>query len=157
MIICDIDGCLFDNSHRSHLIPDNRNNTHSWDEFNQACKNDVALTPVINFVKFLANKNNKSIVFVTARGESAREQTLEQLFKFFHDVEGCRLIMRDMDDHRPSVNYKRSVFHQLSDNFSKDTYIFEDHPAITAMVKVMFPQVNLVPIPSFDCTLVNDK
>ncbi len=164
MIICDIDGCIFDNTHRAHLVPKDKNHTPHWTAFNQACADDKPVMAVIKFVKFLARmadlKQHRQITFITSRGENVREQTAKQLYSQFAAFD-CKLIMRPMNDHRDTIDYKRDVFskliNQLSDNFLNNEQItlLDDHPCIVKMVKVNFPQINPILVPSFDCTVVN--
>ena len=117
MIICDIDGCLFDNRQRANLIPKDKRYMQNWHDFHKACLSDLAIVPVINFVKHMASKQNNKIVFVTSRGVCARQETIEQLFTYFsHFI--CQIKMREMDDHRDTVDYKRATFQQLSEELS---------------------------------------
>jgi len=154
MVVCDIDGCIFGNFHRMNLIPKDRGYTPNWTEFNEACVDDEPILPVINLVKHLANKGNNKIVFVTSRGENVRKQTQEQLFDYFYDF-GCKLVMRPMDDHRDTVDYKRDVLQGLKSDFSECSIIIDDHPGIVEMVQADFPQLNRLLVPSFDCTVAS--
>lgn len=159
MIICDIDGCLFSNEQRAHLIPDDRDFTPNWDSFNKACHDDKPVMPIIKLVKHLAkmaeNELHRKVVFVTSRAESARVETLTQLKNHFPSFQ-IDLFMRQMDDHRSTIDYKREVFHQLSDNFQKDSVLIDDHPGIMEMVKIHYPMLNRLLVPSFDCTVMGD-
>jgi hypothetical protein len=154
MVICDIDGCLFKNLHRAHLVPEVRDHTPNWTEFNKACVNDEPILAVINLVKHLAHRTDHSIVFVTSRGENVRDETKAQLFHEFQDY-GCRLIMRPMDDHRNTIDYKRDVISTLKDEFIEESIIIDDHPGIVEMVAKDFPKLNRLLVPSYDCTVVN--
>lgn len=153
MVICDIDGCIFDNLHRAHLVPEDRSFTPNWTEFNKACVDDKPISAVINLVKHLADRGNRTIVFVTSRGDNVRHETKDQLFHQFHSY-GCRLMMRPMDDHRDTVDYKRDVINELKDEFTEDSIIIDDHPGIVEMVAKDFPELNRLLVPSFDCTVL---
>lgn len=159
MIICDLDGCIFDNRHRKHLIPADRTYTPNWDEFNQACLEDSPIFQVIRLVKYMARLKDglqfKYIVFLTSRGESSRANTIRQLKEHFPSYK-FDLIMRSSDDHRSTVDYKKSALNQLSDNFSNDSVIIDDHPGIIKMVETEFPSLNRLLVPSFDCTVIGD-
>lgn len=156
-MICDLDGCIFDNGHRAHLIPTDRTYTPNWNAFNQACENDSPIMPVINLVKHLASlqpgDNFRRIIFVTSRGVDAKQQTKDQLFTHFHDFR-CELHMRPMDEYRDTVDFKRDVFHKIieQNNFEKGATIIDDHKGIIDMVSISFPQFNRLLVPSFDCT-----
>lgn len=139
MLICDIDNCIVDHFHRSHLIPkSNKSDPHSWIEFNKACVNDLPNIPVIEMVKHLAKSKNKKITFVTARGDSARKETIEQLSKYFYDYI-WDLHMRKMDDSRSCANYKKEVFEKLNDLRDERLVIIDDDSTVIKMVADNFP------------------
>jgi hypothetical protein len=93
MVICDIDGCIFGNIQRAHLIPKDRSYTPNWTKFNEACVGDKPILAVINLVKHMADNGNNKILFVTSRGENVRQQTKEQLVGHFSDFR-CDLIKK---------------------------------------------------------------
>ena len=155
MVICDIDGCIFGNLHRVNLIPEERGYTPNWTKFNEACVDDEPILPVINLVKHLAGKGKNKIVFVTSRGENVRKQTKSQLFDHFSDF-SCELLMRSMDDHRSTIDYKRDVINVLKREFNEWSIIIDDHPGIVDMVKEDFPMLNRLLVPSYDCTVNHD-
>jgi hypothetical protein len=159
MIICDIDGCIFDNRHRVHLIPANRMHTPSWDAFNKACEHDSPIMPIINLVKHQAKLADgdlhRKITFVTSRGENARVETAKQLANYFIAY-NCKLIMRDMDDYRSTVDYKREKFSELSATITGQSLIIDDHPGIIKMVGINFPFAQRLLVPSFDCTVIGN-
>ena len=153
MVICDIDGCIFDNLHRAHLVPSDKSYTPNWTEFNKACVADKPVTAIINLVKHLADRGNK-LIFVTSRGDNVRRETSEQLFHQFYGY-GVELIMRPMDDHRSTIDYKRDVIDRLKGEFSEWSIIIDDHPGIVEMVANDFPELNRLLVPSYDCTVIN--
>lgn len=158
MIICDVDGCVVNNIHRAHLVPLDRTHTPNWTKFNEACVDDSPIPAVISLVKFLsrnrADEHCDHIVFLTSRGENVRQQTEAQLFKWFFKF-NVTVIMRAMNDHRCTIDYKRDQLHKLSDQFSDDSIIIDDHPGIIKMTADNFPQINRLLVPSFDCTVIN--
>lgn len=159
MIICDIDGCIFDNNHRAHLIPVDKSCTENWSKFNKACLSDKPIKSVIDFVKFLAlqrtGEYHRAITFVTSRGLDAKEETLGQLTARFFDF-NISLKMRGMSDNRSTVDYKRDVLIGLSHKFSNDSVIIDDHPGVIKMVEQDFPMINRILVPSFDCTITDE-
>lgn len=158
MIICDIDGCIFDNNHRIDLVPEDKSSVDKWTRFNKACLRDKPIKNVIDFVKFLAmqrtNEHHRAITFVTSRGLNAKEETMDQLTLNFFDFK-ITLKMRPLDDNRSTVDFKRDMFFQLSDKFDQSTIIIDDHPGVIEMVAINFPMVNRVLVPSFDCTVMS--
>ena len=159
MIICDIDGCIFDNNHRTHLIPSDKSCVENWARFNKACLSDKPIKSVIDFVKFLAlqrtGEHHRAITFVTSRGLDAKDETRAQLTTRFFDF-NISIKMRRMDDNRSTVDYKRDVFLRLSDKFVSDSVIIDDHAGVIKMVEQDFPMINRILVPSFDCTIVNE-
>ena len=53
--ICDLDGTLYDNRHRAHLMPtgDKRNDTEAWAQFNGACRGDKPIEEMLFTIKTL--------------------------------------------------------------------------------------------------------
>lgn len=153
MVICDIDGCILENLHRAHLVPTDKSFTPNWTAFNKACVNDEPIEPVVEMVKHLAKKSTDPIIFITSRGENVRNETAKQLFELFGEF-SCRLVMREMDDHRDTIDYKRDELASLQHDFKEDSILIDDHPGIIEMAKVNFPQLNRVLVPSYDCTVI---
>lgn len=159
MIICDIDGCIFDNNQRVHLIPDDKSSVENWAQFNKACLSDRPIKSVIDFVKFLAlqrtGEHHRAITFVTSRGLDAKEETRAQLTARFFDF-NISVKMRSMSDNRSTVDYKRDVLTGLSHQFVSDSVIIDDHAGVIKMVEQDFPMINRILVPSFDCTITNE-
>lgn len=153
MIICDLDGTLFDNRHRANLIPCDKTKPEHWRLFNEACVDDAPVMQVINFVKYLARQTSKKqITFVTGRAEYARKQTALQLVEHFAAFD-CKLFMRQNHDGRSNMEVKRGVLHQLSNKFDDANYFFEDDGSVINMARIHFPQLFIVPVPSYDITV----
>lgn len=70
--ICDLDGTLYDNRHRAHLMPtgDKRNDTEAWAAFNGACSRDTPIPNMLAIIKQLL-ASNEDVRFLTGRGKSA--------------------------------------------------------------------------------------
>ncbi len=154
MLISDIDGCIFNNYHRAHLIPSDRTKTPNWTDFNQACLMDLPVTPVIDSIRHIAKARNCKITFLTSRGDDARAETVRQLNLFFSDIP-FDLHMRPMSDHRCTVDFKRDVIRYLSPMFNPNSLIFDDHSGIIDMCAQDFPLLNRFLVKSYDCTVVN--
>lgn len=105
--IVDLDGTLYDNSHRQHLIPTDRSSTAEWRAFNHACLNDIVRQPVRRLVQTLLNAG-EHVIFVTGRGASAFIPTAKCLDRDFTGYPHP-LLMRPMDDHRPAWQFKVDV------------------------------------------------
>lgn len=143
-LICDLDGCLFDNTWREHLIPEDKSRTEGWVEFNKACKDDPVISDTLDIVDCLMmHANFDQLIFVTGRGIQAEEECKEALEGTFLDY--SVLIMRPENDHRKAVHFKRDVFSQL--HIQPNDVLVEDDPAIIKMVQEEFP-CYLISVPS---------
>jgi hypothetical protein len=150
MIICDIDGCLFNNHQRKHLIPEDKSSVENWSAFNLACGGDTPILENIAWVNYLAKNTGSPLIFLTARDWSIAGQTKAQLSAQFKGVD-YGLYMRDEDDRRKSVEYKREALRLLSPKFLEDSVLIDDNRGIIAMAAEEYPQLNRILLPSFDC------
>jgi hypothetical protein len=152
-LIVDLDGSIFNNYHRAHLIPDDVSDVTNWDAFNEACDGDLPIEAVIDFVKHLAILSQNKITFATSRCEIARGKTVKQLLAHFSQFD-CTLLMRPVDEHRAATAFKQALFESISEHFTEQTMVIEDNDSILKMVRRLFPIVNCITVPSYDCSLV---
>lgn len=152
--IIDLDGTLYDNSHRQHLIPADRNNTAGWVPFNAACAKDILRKEVANLVRAVAAEGG-DVIFLTARGEDAREPTFNRLHQDFSFAYSSDLIMRQMNDHRSAAEFKSSFISGLKSEFSvyRDHTLvaIEDDPAVVDAMRAL--GVTVLHIDSKCCTV----
>lgn len=152
--IIDLDGTLYDNSHRQHLIPADRNNTAGWVPFNAACAKDILRKEVANLVRAVAAEGG-DVIFLTARGEDAREPTFNRLHHDFSFAYSSDLIMRQMNDHRSAAEFKSSFISGLQSEFSvyRDHTLvaIEDDPAVVDAMRAL--GVTVLHIDSKCCTV----
>lgn len=152
--IIDLDGTLYDNSHRQHLIPADRNNTAGWVPFNAACEKDILRKEVANLVRAVAVEGG-DVIFLTARGEDAREPTFNRLHQDFSFAYSSDLIMRQMNDHRSAAEFKSSFISGLKSEFSvyRDHTLvaIEDDPAVVDAMRAL--GVTVLHIDSKCCTV----
>lgn len=136
IVIFDADGTLTDATAREHLVPvgDAKYHTDNWIAYNGSSGNDPLVVPIAAMLRALATYRPMSaphkIYLVTGRGESARRVTedyfiRQRLLHMFDDV-----IMRPMDDHRSSAEFKRDVFRKL-----KPDLVIDDHPDVAEMCR----------------------
>jgi len=153
ILICDIDGTLFDNQHRKNLIPEDRTKTINWVKFNNACLTDKPIWEVIRMVRAFSRIRNTPITFITARGLDARINTKKQLQEHFSYKSDLKytLVMRLMDDDRSPADFKRAIFTQMSHAFNQHTVIIDDSEDVINMVRERWPFVNAILVPSHDC------
>lgn len=151
--IIDLDGTLYDNSHRQHLIPADRSNTAGWVEFNCACTDDVLREDMSDLVRSIL-LSGREVIFLTGRGEAAREPTMQRLLKDFNFIEQPTLIMRPMDCHTSAAEFKRDAVKRIRDSerwAEYDLIALEDDPSIVEVMRGM--GVTVLQIDSKCCAL----
>lgn len=151
--IIDLDGTLYDNSHRQHLIPADRNNIAGWVEFNCACADDVLREDMSDLVRSVL-LSGREVIFLTGRGEVAGEQTMQRLLKDFNFIEQPTLIMRPMDCHTSAAEFKRDAVKRIRDSKRWADYqliALEDDPSIVEVMRGM--GVTVLHIDSKCCTV----
>jgi hypothetical protein len=136
-VIFDLDNCLADDRARIPLInwsephPDKR-----YAEYHRDVSND----PVGNYETFVTATAQARPIFMTARPHTVgrsnvRLQTLDWI-KGNLGVEDPILLMRNVGDHRPSVELKREQLTHLSDwdvALIDIVYAYDDRPDIVTM------------------------
>lgn len=151
--IIDLDGTLYDNSHRQHLIPAERSNIAGWVEFNCACTDDVLREDMSDLVRSVL-LSGREVIFLTGRGEVAGEQTMQRLLKDFNFIEKPTLIMRPMDCHTSAAEFKRDAVKRIRDSerwAGYDLIALEDDPSIVEVMRGM--GVTVLHIDSKCCTV----
>lgn len=128
--LIDIDGTMFSNHQREHLIPENKDCSIAWQPFNQAHVDDKPRHLIIDLVKTLID-SGKTVKFCTSRSKPSRETTLIQLHKYLGSS-NYSLIMRDLGDNRSYVEYKREVIRRLSDH---QIIAIDDDPKVCQMMR----------------------
>jgi len=161
-IIVDLDGTLFDNTARAHLIPElhEQDSTAAWKPFNEACLiYDKPIPHVIAQVKALYWSilgPSKQLIFLTSRGADAEPQTKEQLVIHFpkHVFQRQRLIMRQMDCNHLPVEFKDRMLERIvKPEDDGIAILFDDHPGIIEMVKLNYPRIIAVQVDSYCSSL----
>ena len=109
-IICDIDGCLFDNSHRAGLVPKEKGTTEDWAAFNRAHVRDTPIFYRIDFVRHFAELG-MPLVFLTGRTETCRDSTIAQLEKV--GFPAFMLIMRPVNCFKKAADFKEEAVREL--------------------------------------------
>ena len=124
LYIFDLDGVLFDNSHRQHLLPTGDGATcEQWDAFNLACEDDEPIHHMWQML-FELKASGHRIHFLTGRSEVCRAQTINAIWKAWasHRTDAPRaatidniLTMRPVDDHRRAAEFKYDAIKHLAD------------------------------------------
>lgn len=148
-IFADLDGSMFDNTHRMDLLPQpgDVNRTEGWEAFNKACADDQPIWSVVQMITNLFESRNFQVCYVTGRTETCLEETLDCFARWQIPVYG-KIHMRPVTDHRNSVTYKRGVFEGLGLGTMIGDMVIEDDPKIIEMVAKEFPTVLILRVPS---------
>lgn len=115
IVIWDLDGTLACGKHRLHLLPApaDRNINQAWDAFNLACPDDAPISDNIMLMNSMGAMGYQ-IVIVTGRSAVVKEQTVEWLDKY--NCQFDLLIMRDDNDNRLDIEFKKEKFDMLNAN-----------------------------------------
>lgn len=133
----DLDGTLYDNSHRVHLIPVDRSDTVAWTKFNCACEGDTARPAMLALVRSLIQAG-ADVRYLTGRGGVARSPTMRKLVADRLLLWGQEIIMRPMNDYRPAPVFKREVVQGwLDERPDAHVLMLEDDPAIVEVLRQM--------------------
>ena len=133
-IICNMDGTIANCDHRLHLIDDKTN--PKWDEFFEACSEDLPMDTTIDIVQQLISETN-NIIFVTSRPERVREKTMAWMAKAFDEPFGIGvyLMMRKDGDHRPDFIIKQEMLSAMRQLGFKPEVAFEDRKQVVDMYR----------------------
>lgn len=128
-IICDLDGTLFDISHRLHFID---GKVKDWDGFSKAIVNDTPIQPILNLIK-LYHRQGYDIVFITGRmlNPETYKNTMIQLDSAF-----CRdyaLYGRAVADFRPDHEIKLEIARDKNLTPDNVEFVLEDRNSVVNM------------------------
>ena len=142
LYIFDLDGVLFDNSHRQHLLPTgDGQTTEQWDAFNLACEDDEPIHHMWQMLnEMLRAGEGSQVLFLTGRSEVCRMETARAIAKVMKWKDDSFLIkpfartihMRPADDHRRAADFKHDAIEQIKGE-EKDKYrivLVDDDPSI---------------------------
>ena len=104
VVICDLDGTLFDIDHRLYLLHEKR-----WDEFYAACVDDTPNEWCVELMLAMQNRGYP-IVFLSGRNEQVRTETFQQIHNLGLRVGLHDLIMRPRDNRQSAPDWKRRAF-----------------------------------------------
>ncbi len=150
LIVCDIDGTLFDNAQRERFIPADGSTTAQWDEFNRHHLFDAPIQYRIDWLNLLAYRNR--LVYLTGRPQAHYATTRVQLRA--NKCPAGNLIMRDDEDHRSGAYVKVDLLRELleQDRVSHhEVVVIEDDHRICDLLAAEFPGINVILVPSMCC------
>jgi len=140
VIIADLDGTLFDHSHRT------KNLDIGFDEYNSLLHLDEPIHGVCEILR--AMYKTHIIIIITGRPEQYREATVDKLFK--HMVPYHHLYMRPTDDMRSDTMLKADILNRALEHIDAEEnavdLILEDRNCVVDMWRRM----------GFTCLQVNN-
>ncbi|MCY3411819.1 MAG: hypothetical protein INQ03_09320 [Candidatus Heimdallarchaeota archaeon] len=105
-VLCDLDGTLYNVSHRIHLI------NQSWKSFFNAIDKDIVNQWCLDLLKGMNHQGYK-IILLTGRPEEYKDITKELLDR--DQVPFDELIMRKNGDYRKDYEFKEQIIETIDD------------------------------------------
>lgn len=148
LCFADIDGTHFNNEHRFAAIPADKTRTENWHEFNALHVYDRPIDYRIRYLRLLAMAHE--VVYLTSRTETFADTTTAQL-----NMNGCpggTVLMRGVDDHRPSAEFKLQAIREALAVHGLETFILiDDDRFVCEAVAARYPRAHIVKVPSQCC------
>lgn len=120
-VIFDLDGTLFDTSHRIHYI---KNKPKNWKAFYEGIRDDPLIEEIAHILKMYHYDGRYNIVYLTGREETYRAITLEAIKE--HGLPKAPLYMRPKRDYRPDVEVKKALLEIIRGDGHDPKIAFED-------------------------------
>ena len=135
IIVCDLDGTIADCSHRvkkylnqpSGVLGEKYNN---WLGFFSEIGEDSFIAETWNQVAEMAQVERADIIYVTARPEDYREDTMKWLA--YQRIYPTVLLMRASGDRRPDDQVKESIYNSYLKQYNV-VAVFDDRPTVIRM------------------------
>lgn len=150
LIICDIDGTLFNNEHRAEFIPADASHTDNWRRFNELHIYDKPIHYRLQFVRLLAMIPGVRIVYLTGRSNEFRDET-QSCLNLIQAPKGD-LFMRQTDDHRTASELKLDVISRITHSFGMAKFaLIDDDLSVCHAVAAVYKNAHIIKVPSQDC------
>jgi len=134
-IIIDLDGVIFDFSHRIHYITEQDDKKKDWDAFHDACDADTPIPIWVNLLFAYWDSYSSIPLFVTSRSDVGKSKTEESLLKTFGTpfMRHAKLFMRAQGDHRKSPEVKEEIYKTLIEPVYHVEFALDDWVVITQL------------------------
>lgn len=127
-VLCDLDGTIADIKHR---LPYAKGETKDWNKFFSLIYADTVRHHVLKTLVDFYN-DGCTIIFVSARPEDYKEETLDWLNKNLLTF-AWTLIMRRSGDKRPDTEVKKKMLDTYFPDKSKIRCVIDDRPSVIKM------------------------
>jgi hypothetical protein len=125
IVLVDLDHTLCDAFWRDPLLG-------RWEEYHAAGMEDKPIGFVREIID-MAHHSGREVVAVTGRPEYNRQMTVRWMIQY--DIPIDTILMRAMDDHRPSVEVKRELVTLAFPDLSVIEFVLEDRDDCVAIYK----------------------
>jgi predicted kinase len=137
VVICDLDGTIANIDHRLQYAS---GETKDWGKFFAGIKDDLPRRDVLDQVSSLCAETDSHLIFVSARPENYREETVEWIahntfplhFKYISPNNSWLLLMREANDKRDDVLVKSEIYDKYLKNLDI-VAVFDDRPKVIRM------------------------
>jgi predicted kinase len=159
VLICDLDGTLFNCNHRLHYIkpedkiPYGSTSTNvyqfkrgkkDWKKFHRSSVYDGIINETRDFIiKTLQETPDIKLIFLTGRPEAYLTISVDKLLEF-GIIEFETIIMRENNDYRSSVEYKKSIIDLYFSDCELVIYIDDDINVINALKKGNYKNFDII-------------
>ena len=141
MIICDLDGTLFNDERRRKFLP--KGNSPKPEDFYQYHAHHPIDKPYEHVLDFL-NRTSERIVFMTARPERCRKTTIGQLDDYLPNS-SYELFMRPEDNKNTSPELKKLMVETLLERVDAKTFhpitFIDDRDDVLDTIQAVWPQI----------------
>lgn len=155
LFIIDLDGVIFDHTHRDHLIPEVTTHNSHWEK--HQAPGVVRLDPIhhdhVSLIKAMLN-GSSDFLFLSSRSIKNKTVTLNRLASLFFEHSDTELesryICRGKGDHRTAGEIKASVIDSICrDNKKLREIVFIEDSLVNVnwvMKNHSHPKVKIIPV-----------
>lgn len=142
--VFDLDGTLFDNTARKHLVPrgDDALTTGGWSKWNEHCHLDEIIEKSKSLALSLYGMGHE-ILYVTSRCIDGFRETYAMLEEHNLPVEVDTLIMRGIDDNRDAPEVKLDLFNSLRTEYHIIGAYDDDETVISTLISAGYNMIKV--------------